>query len=592
MKSTWQLWLNDKVSAGLGNITGMTDQAAKGFLNVQTGINDFSKVSSGALDAIGSQVPQIGNALSMLSSPIGALGVGIAATAGLLYKAGEAAAEFDSQFLELRQLNLDKPVAELERLNDRILENSFNNGLNAKATAKAYFDIQSATGKYGEEVDSIVAKTGEFARVTKADMDSSIQGVAKSINAFGLDAQQMDKYFASSFKTVQVGITTFDQLAEVQTDYAGAAAAAGQGFDDANKLFATFTTTAKSVNEAATLTKTAFQDITKKSTIDGFAKIGVNVFDAAGKMRSFDAITRDLVPRLGKLNDLQFAALKEEIGGSEGIRGYLDKVKGSGESVITLLDTFDNTTFNIDTAIKNANGDFRIMAQLLNDKVNTGMVKLGQTFLPTINEQLLIMVDGIDRAVSKWGELNTEGSIMSGIIEGFAWAWDTGLKGWALVHDNIFNVAKGIIDAFTWIERAGTKVFSAIGMAAKGEFMAAAKELQGIGSIWDEIQAGAKTTIAAKATGKAATGLGATPPKGKITGGATEDASAAVSAGINSIAGGGQMVRNITVNISKMVESINIHTTETRQELGDIERKIEEYLIRAINGAEMAVSNG
>ena len=590
MKSTWQLWLNDKVSAGLGNITGMTDKAAKGFANVQLEINDLSEKGGGALDAIASQVPQLSNALNMLNSPIGAMGVGLAATAGLLYKAGVAASEFDSQFLELRQLNLDKPVAELERLNDRILENSFNNGLNAKATAKAYFDIQSATGKYGEEVDAIVAKTGVFAKITKADLDSSIQGVAKSINAFGLDANQMDKYFASSFKTVQVGITTFDQLAEVQTDYAGAAAAAGQSFDDANKLFATFTTTAKSVNEAATLTKTAFQDITKKSTIDGFAKIGVNVFDAAGKMRSFDSITRDLVPRLGKLNDLQFAALKEEIGGSEGIRGYLDKVKGSGESVLTLLDSFDKTEFRVGDAIKNANGDFRVMYEQLANKVNVQMIKLGQEFLPTVIKGINDMTIALDESSKSWNSLDQELEDMALIkagSAGFDYVWDTLAESMSRASDNIgiygsqiMDTMRLVNDGIEWMSTGGSWEDIRKSSEAKRLALSASATT----ADWE------KDAISPSFTGSPSSLVDA--PKGNITGGATEDANAAVSAGINSIAGGGQTVRNITVNISKMVEAINIHTTETRQELGDIERKIEEYLIRAINGAEMAVSNG
>lgn len=621
------LRLNDQVSNGLGTVMSTTDKARVGFVNAQSEIDNFGKAGTQALREVAGQIPGLNSALTMLSSPLGAAGIGIGVVTAGLYKGVQAAKEFDSQFLELRQLNLDKPREEMDSLNDRILEMSMRMGSNATATAKAFYDVQSATGRYGDEVAKIVEQTTLFSQVTKADLDASITGAAKAINAFGLSADQMEGYFASSAKTVQVGITTFKELAEVQTDYAGAAAAANQTVDDANKLFAAFTITAKSSREAATLTKTAFQDIAKKSTIDGFTKLGVSIFDTEGRMRSVDAITRDLVPQLKGLNDVQFAQLKEQIGGSEGLRGYLNQVKSMGDQVISAFDAFDATEFGMNDALRNAENDLTLMSTKLNNQINTGFIMLGQQIMPTVLAGTTKVVNSLDSMLSKWNELSEESEFFRMGI---------GLIGDALTApfrelEKIYNLGVGLVDIFTEVARPVfslaeglTKGYNAVlnmvrestawsmGEALFGdvaiywdtfsEYLTMMKD--GISDIWEAFNlalSGDLSGAAAALRGNqginnpAGTDGAGSPlpsaPGSTGTGGGETD-TAALGRGISDISGGGAQTRNITVNIAKMVEAINIHTAEVRGEMGDIQRQIEEAMVRAINGAEMAVSNG
>jgi hypothetical protein len=56
--------------------------------------------------------------------------------------------------------------------------------------------------------------------------------------------------------------------------------------------------------------------------------------------------------------------------------------------------------------------------------------------------------------------------------------------------------------------------------------------------------------------------------------------------GSDSIAGGGNAIRNITVNITKLIESQNINTKNITEGQADIQRLVEEALIRAIAGTE------
>ncbi len=69
-----------------------------------------------------------------------------------------------------------------------------------------------------------------------------------------------------------------------------------------------------------------------------------------------------------------------------------------------------------------------------------------------------------------------------------------------------------------------------------------------------------------------------------------EKGSDAYTKGMEAIAGGGNQVRNITVNIAKLIESQNINTTNLTEGSPQIQQKVEEALIRAISGTEQMIS--
>ena len=107
----------------------------------------------------------------------------------------------------------------------------------------------------------------------------------KIIKGLSEIVDKLDEFNRSAYATVKVGVTTFDQLAKVQSVYAGAAASSNQSFDTANKFLALFTVKTKSVDEAATLTKSMFNDLTKDTTIKAFKKVGISLYENNGKIK-------------------------------------------------------------------------------------------------------------------------------------------------------------------------------------------------------------------------------------------------------------------------------------------------------------------
>lgn len=313
---------------------------------------------------------------------IAALGTAAIAT---IQQATQKAIDFNAQFRELRNLNLDKSAAQLGGLRDQVLDTALAAGRGAIDMNRAFFDIQSGTGKFGDEVAAIATTTSDFSRAFSIDFNTTLEGGIRGMKNFNLGASELEDFYGSMVKTVQVGIVTFEQLARVQVDYAGAAAAAGQSVDSANKLFAVFTTRAKSAEEAATLTKSAFTDLLRPSTLETFGKLGIDVFDSTtGRVRQLDDIVGQLSERFAGAqgDDRALTGLINQFSGSEGLTALISEAARNGGAMLDTFRQFDGTEFRLGDALRAANADADVLADVARNKLDVILTKIGSQTLP------------------------------------------------------------------------------------------------------------------------------------------------------------------------------------------------------------------
>lgn len=426
-QTLWQYKLQDQMGPGLAKLQASTDRLGRkmrqvedttnqSFSRMSGGLNRFSASHTKMVKGLSSEIPMLGRLSGLLTNPYVLAASAVASLGMVLVKAIGHAEEFNNQFLELKNLNLDKTQGQIQELNDTILDLSFEKGLDPTATAKAFYDIQSATGKYGDEVEQITGRLGEFAIATKTDFDALVNGVTKGMRAFKFGVEEVDSFLQSSAKTVQMGITTFDQLAQVQTEYAGSAAALGQSFDTANKLFSAFTVVAKDTNIAANQTKTAFQGLGDPKVQEGLKKWNINLFDAHGKMLDTTEVIEQLNSKIKTMSDQKFSQFMGDVGGPEGMRAMLNTIRGQGDELVATFAQFDRTEFSIDKAMENAKGDLKVMKTILNNQIKTGMVELGQIFIPPIVKGLSMMSEWLKQIRDWWKGVNKEGSALQSIF--------------------------------------------------------------------------------------------------------------------------------------------------------------------------------
>ncbi len=417
------LELKNKIKTGLKQAK---ENLGKGVDTMKEKLGSLKAAHVEAFSAMRAEIPLFDKAMKMLGNPYVLAIAGTVALGALLGKATNKAAEFNHEFLNIKQLNLDKQQSDMDTYKGLIYDTAMATGLAATDTAKAFYDIQSGTGLFGKEVADITRQVGKFSIATGAELPDAVNQTIKAMKAFNLPASEVQSLLESNAKTVQVGITTFAELARVQTEYAGAAAGAGQNVDTANKVFAAFTSIAKDSNTAATMTKSAFEGLTQASTVKGLKSIGISLYDAQGNMRELGGVLKEVSGKFKQMSPKEIDGLINKIGGPEGLRNMFVKLKTGSEDFFATMEAYDSSKFNLDHALANAKGDFITLKKIVGNQFNTVMAKLGEKILPPVARFMEKVSNVLEYSYNHWEKIgsiiSTVGSIV-GTVLGVWKAW-------------------------------------------------------------------------------------------------------------------------------------------------------------------------
>lgn len=567
---------DDRLSGKLKQVSQSGDQAARSLRNSSNRLAQFKKNAREAAN----EIPGVGRAMSLAKNPIVLGTAALAAFGAVAKRASNEAAKFNSNFRELANLNLDKGFNEIGGLRNLVQTTAFDKGFDQNKTSKAFYDVQSVTGKYGGEVSRIVATQGEFANLMKADFNSWIEGTGKAMANFGFGAEKLNEFNKAAFATVKVGSITFDQLAKVQSAYAGAAASAGQSFQAANKMLTVFTVKTKSADEASTLTKSLFNDLTKKSTEDALNSVGIKLYDANDKIKQADQLMIELNEKFIELggSDRRIMNLKNQFRGSEGLIQFVQAATEQSGSLIRTLTDFDSTDIAFNKALALARKDIDYINDQLQNKLNVQLARLGENTLKMrgdITNALISVLEAdnirrtgvdvkarqdagskakqdFDHLISKAPEMTPEeyNNAIGQIREGLRMSIDQMKKYERHQNAYMFNQSKKY--AYHFFGEYGKTLADII------DIMDAARRGKSIPGYTSETNA--------------------------------EDPTDPLNKGLQSVAGGGNAIRNITVNITKLIESQNINTKNLTEGQADIQRLVEEALMRAIAGTEQMLN--
>ena len=533
------------------------------------------------------EIPGLNSGLAMLSNPLvlGAAGA-VALGAGIRSAVNEAKL-FNSTFRELANLNLDKSEAEIKTLRNLVKDVAFDKGFDQNLTSKAFFDVQSISGKYGGEVAQIVEKQGEFANIFKADFNSWIAGTAKAMANYGFGADRLDEFNKASYAAFKTAAITFDELAKVQSVYAGAAAGAKQSFSSANKMLSLFTLKTKSADEAATLTKSLFTDLTKKETIDALGRIGIKFYDNNNKVKQADQLLLELNKKFRDLggNDKNIMNLKNQFTGSEGLIAFVQTATDQSGNLINTLNGFDSSELALNKALKLARQDTDYINTQLKNRTKVLMGEIGDMFIPVINkgaEFSNFMVTDKSREIAG-GYLGEQ-------------------KGKAQASKKydymLYNASKFTGEQYkVENDKLTESIKNAEIMANKLRLL---RFLPGEGryqfSMWDAFASGLKdiqkSSTDLRNNGLNLPGLNVTDIGSDSLGSnTTTQEDKKMQEGLGGVAGGGNAIRNITVNIQKLIETQQINTQNLTEGTTQVQQLVEAALIRAVSGTEQMLAN-
>jgi hypothetical protein len=374
------LELNNRIGTGLSQAK---TQIRTDVSDMQNRLNGFAASTDKSLRSASNELPIIRSGLSSLINPATLAASGIGAITTGIIKATGRAADFNHEFRGLANLNLDKPQAELDRLRKMTLDTAYKKGFNPEKTVNAYNELQSTAGIYGDAARPIIEKQGEFAMLMKTGMDDYVAGTAKAMANWRFGVDKLDAYNKSNYAAMQVGKVEFNELARLQSVFAGSAASINQSFDTANKLFSLFTIKTGSVAEAATLTKSLFNDLTKGQTVKAFKNVGIDVFDANKQLKQADVIMLELNDKFRKMDsDKAIVNLKNQFTGSEGLIAMIQSATDKTGNLQGMLKEFQDSKYNADMALSQAHKDFLQRQMELSNRIDALIVRLGNKFIP------------------------------------------------------------------------------------------------------------------------------------------------------------------------------------------------------------------
>lgn len=577
---------DDRMSGSLSKIAGSSSAAENSIGKATKKVNDLNVAQTKVVSSSGLMTTGVSKAAASITAMINPVTVvtGVVTGMGIAFNKGlNEVAKFQLEFRKLQNINLDKSNAEITRLRNNLLSISSLKGYDANASSMAYFDVQSLAGTYGFETEQVIKKQGDFALAYGADFNKYIASTGVAMKNYGFGSNQLDEFNKASMGLVATAKITYDKLAEVMPVYAGSASAANQTFQSANKLMAIMTTKSKSPDEAATLTKSAFTDLFKASTVKSFKSVGIDLYDMAGNAKQVDKIMLELNAKFQDTNSAkQMDELRNKFSGSEGINMLLSAASDKTGALAKSFEAFDAAGAGMNQGLKTMQNDINVINDQINNKLRSSWISLGDQILPAwinIKKVILEAVDGL-HGVFQFGNM-AAGLMYSRERKANA--------GWL---DKVYSTESGVVG------KAGDmsyEQFNKTKQYYKQQYDAAYRTLQNPESpaqvedamkrmeMYQQLMLDLTAGYGAKGKTVAASVLPTENPTQDPTGNHT------IKNMLSGVSGGG--TRNITVSIEKMIEEFNVNTTNLRESPEQVKTLIEETLVRAVAGAEQTLSN-
>lgn len=232
------------------------------------------------------------------SSFIGNLGANAVSSAFSKLKQGffeatKQALDFNTALLEIQTI-LPRGAKVTEALTKQLQNLSSEYGTTQQSQAKAFYQVISAGVTDTERATRLLNDANKLATGGLADVEGSIQLLAKAVNVYGEENITSTQAADALFTTVRLGITTVGQLNGALARVLPTAKAAGVSFDEAAAAIAVLTKNGLSTEEATTRLNRLLSELSKRS-----GQLGKDFQINNKEGRSFSDVLANISKRTG-----------------------------------------------------------------------------------------------------------------------------------------------------------------------------------------------------------------------------------------------------------------------------------------------------
>lgn len=364
---------NTKQQKALAREIESTEQSLKSLKNES---KDFGSVFSSQLSVASENMRKVGESMKATGDKIAGIGkkvsVASMAVAGIGVSAVKVAADFDSSMSNVQALS-GATGAELDSLREKAKEMGKSTKFSASESADA-FGYMALAGWKTEDMLSGIEPVLNLAAAANMDLAEASDIVTDYLTAFGLGAQDAEKFTDQMAYAMANSNTDVTMLGEAYKNCAATAASMGFSVEDTTAVLMTMANAGVKGGEAGTglssiMTRLATDS---KGCAEELKKYGVEVYDEQGNMNSLSSILEGMSGVWSSLSDQEQASLAKTIAGTNQYSKLQTIMAGLSETAKEGGMSFTDYA----AALENCDGTAGEMASVMQDNLQGKLTTL------------------------------------------------------------------------------------------------------------------------------------------------------------------------------------------------------------------------
>lgn len=593
------LELKNKIKAGLSSAR---ETLNNGISAMKRKMAELKSSAKEAFDEIRNGIPGLDKALELASNPIAALTAGVLLLGSTYVKAGQMASQWQA---DMNKVNVTAQLTkgELGGVSDQLLEIGKRNTGDLMQVPETFNKIISA----GFDVQTSLATLEPTLQAAKAGFTEAGVAADAATNLMGSTGiTDAVKIYDVLFATLNKGKAEFADVANYLPKIIPGARQVGVSLEQTAGAFAFLTATGLKSEAASTALANAMKSLSSPEIVygskgkAGFKGIGVDVFDATGKVRDLVAISKDLGKAMSGMTDEQRMKKFASIGLDMESSMAFSKMSQGIDQLKDSIDFTSNSSGQLNMALEAAKHPLDSWL-LMGNQMKANMIELGNTVLPILgsigdwlmnNSELLKDVGIVILSVAAaWGVyllVTNASAIALGIATAAQWALNVAMTAnpIGLIVTGVGLLIGGLILAYKHSQKfrailAGimevanllSNIFIGLGKTIIGAltfnpklikegFVQSGRAIQEImdGGIQKRFNKGYEGKIAEEkadeASKKKKDAVTAIAPKGGLKGGGLSAPGKPVagSSEASKVTGSAQQIKNLTINMDAMVK--------------------------------------
>jgi len=369
--------LKDRISQGLNRAKAAVSEASEEMKKKLGGLKQYWV---DAFKEMREQIPVFDQAIKFLTNPIGAAVTALTTVGSAIKSAATSAMDWQKG---MAQINVTAGLSneELAKMSDQMLEIGTRNAAPLEEVPQAFNKIISA-GLDAKQALAALEPTLKAAKAGFVDIETVASAGVNVMNSSGRD---INAVYDILFGTLQKGAASMGEIAAYLPTVVPVARNAGASLEETAGAFAFMTAQGQSASAAATLLNGAFNSLANPKLLGNFKAMGVEIYDAEGKMRPMSDIIENLAKQLDGLSDKEKAAKLSSLG--------LDQTSASAFAVMTqdvkkfkeTLESVDNSDDALEHSLENSMTAADHWTIAMNN-IKAFAIKAGEFLLPVITK--------------------------------------------------------------------------------------------------------------------------------------------------------------------------------------------------------------